>query len=52
MADYFGEVLCGYKYDRALQLDILTALYDSFPNPLEDDEYEELSKNSVIKIIL
>ncbi len=32
------------KYDRALQLDILTALYDSFPNPLEDDEYEELSK--------
>ncbi|HIE4546093.1 TPA: hypothetical protein ACXNIW_000249 [Proteus mirabilis] len=32
------------KYDRALQLDILTALYDSFPNPLEDDEYTKLSE--------
>ncbi|PHM22239.1 hypothetical protein [Xenorhabdus ehlersii] len=30
------------KYDRALQLDILTYLYNAFPNPLEDGEYEGL----------
>ncbi|WP_340618331.1 hypothetical protein [Xenorhabdus entomophaga] len=32
------------KYDRALQLDILTTLYNTFPAPLEDSEHDELVK--------